>query len=47
VLTGDVVFESLSLALNFSRLSAGAGEERAVGLTLPAPSLTECDHVYW
>jgi hypothetical protein len=46
VLTADVVFENLSLALNFSRLSAGAGEGGAVGLMFPAQSLTEIDHVY-
>jgi hypothetical protein len=33
--------KNLSLALNFSRLSAGAGEGSAVGLMLPAPPLTK------
>jgi len=41
VLTGDVVFGNLSFALNCSRLSAGAGEGHAVGLTPPSQPLTK------
>jgi hypothetical protein len=33
--------KNLSLALNFSRLSAGAGEGSAVGLMSPAQPLTK------
>jgi hypothetical protein len=46
VLTADVVWKNLSLALNFSRLSAGAGEGSAVGSIVPAPPLTKIHHVY-
>jgi hypothetical protein len=46
VLTADVVWKNLSLALNLSRLSAGAGEGRAVGSIVPPP-LTKIHHVYY